>query len=123
MIKWFKKLFHIVKHFDDYVESINALSDEMVIAKREVAEGVTLIRDRTELHMDVRSYSRDAAPHQIILIGRYMNRDYVQTFNVPAENFRGLIEQCRDMEKYSHMGCVDAAPEMKTIVQREQQYW
>jgi len=133
MIKWFKKLFYIVKHFDDihHTQSmINAQVDGALIEQHslikyfgnEVEAGVRTIKDRTELHVDV-SPMNHGDPHQIILIGKYHNRDYIQTYSVAPEDFRHLIDVCKDMQRYARRGRIDAIPEMKAIINEESMKW
>jgi hypothetical protein len=140
MINWFRKLLYIVQNYDslasevqsnqrcctwlkseidDRAEEFNRRCDWL---QDEVNEGVQVIKDRTELHVDV-SPSMKSGPHQIVLIGKYNNRDYVQTFSVASEDFRGLVQHCIEMQKYAHRGRIDAVPEMKAIINEESMRW
>jgi len=128
MIKWFKKLLYIVKHFDDINSSIDNSLVELRARQSSVeycvTDAVQTIKDRTTLHADVSPYHRNGNMSQIILIGRYRNRDFIQTFEVLPDDFNGLVHQCIDMQKYAHMGRIDAVPMMKEIIETEsEKYW
>ena len=77
-----------------------------------------LIRDRTTLHADISMTGRD--PSFVILVGRYRNRDYVQTFYLPSEDFGGLVDQCVHMSrKLGRWGRLDAPPIFHAAFERE----
>ena len=124
MIKWFKKLFHIVKHFDDIAASVDALGRDHIRVRRQVNDAVQTIKDRTTLHADVSHYRRDSHMNQIILIGRYRNRDYIQTYQVQPDDFEGLVRQCIEMQKYAYLSKIDAPYGMKEIIETEsEKHW
>ena len=124
MIKWFKKLFYIVEHFDDIVASMDELGRDQVRVKWHVDEAVQTIKDRTTLHADVSHSRRDSHMNQIIMIGRYRNRDYIQTYQVQPDDFEGLVRQCIEMQKYAYLSKIDAPYGMKEIIETEsEKYW
>ena len=140
MINWFRKLHYIIQNFDalaaevksnqrcchwlknEMDEGSNYVHQRIDLLEREVKEAVKIIKDRTDMHLDV-SPRMKGDPHQIILIGKYRNRDYIQTFAVPPEDFRGLVERCVEMQKYARRGRIDALPEMRTIINEESMKW
>ena len=129
MIKWFKQLLHIVKHFDDIVDSMEELSrDQQRVEhhvnniEHHVNDAVQTIKDRTTIHADIAASRRHQS--QIIMIGNYRNRDYIQTFEVHPDDFSGMLRQCIEMQKYARMGKIDAPIGMKEIINTEsEKYW
>ncbi len=124
MIKWFEKLFYIVKHFDDIVNSMEELSLDQRRVEHNVNDAVQTIKDRTTLHADVSHARKNGHLNQLIMIGRYRNRDYIQTFEVHPDDFDRMVRQCIEMQKYAHMGKIDAPIGMKEIINTESnRYW
>ena len=105
MISWIKKLIGIVKNYD---------SDRETLRVR-IAQAEQVIRDRTDVHADVHYKSEN----QIIVVGRYKNRDYVQTYSVCSGDFHALIQQLRDMERYGHISRIDAPPAMRAVFEHD----
>ena len=62
------------------------------------------IGERTTVHADI-GYKGTGS--QIIVIGRYQNKDYVRSFNVRTENLGSLIELLRIEEKGANVGKFD----------------
>jgi hypothetical protein len=129
MIKWFKKLFKIVREYDADNERMNTvindglydLNNRMVWTEREVKEAVATIIDRTELSVDVSpSYGGD--PHQVIMVGRYKNRDFVQAYSIDHMEFDRLVQHLTELRKHAHYSRIDAVPDMKFIIEREGTY-
>ena len=105
MIKWINELLFIVKHYRQHLAWL----------KNELASTNKILRDRTDIHADIH-YKSD---NQIIVIGRYRNRDYVQTYRVSGDDFRALVEQLRDMQRYGHIGRIDSPPQMTAVFDNE----
>jgi hypothetical protein len=108
MIKWFKELLFVVRN---YRQSQSWLENELATTNK-------VIRERTDIHADIRYKSEN----QIIVVGRYRDRDYVQTYSVNGGDFKALIEQLRDMQKYGHIGRIDAPPQMRAVFDNELRY-
>ena len=108
MINWIKELRFIVKHYRQHQAWL----------ENELASTNEVLRDRTDIHADIH-YKSD---NQIVVIGRYRNRDYVQTYRVSGDDFRALVEQLRGMQKYGHIGRIDSPPQMKSVFDNELQY-
>lgn len=120
IVNWVKQLLYVVKHFDIIVDSMNELGRDHVRVKAHVDEAVQTIRDRTTLHADAQYMGGRHAMNQIIMIGRYHNRDYIQMFEVPEHDFSGMVRHCIEMQKYARTGRVDSAyPEMRQIINTE----
>jgi len=122
MVAWFKKLLHIVKHFDDVVDVMDTLSQDHRWLERHVNDAVQTIKDRTTINADVYVHPH-GNPNQIITIGRYNNIDYIEVFDVPTDDFHELVRQLKERKKYARMGTVDAAPGMRQIIESESSSW
>jgi hypothetical protein len=109
MISWIKKLYQIVKNYD---------IDKNKLLTR-IAQAEKIIKDRTNIHTNIHTDVHYKSDNQIIVIGRYKNRDYIQTFNVSSEDFPTLIKQLHQMERYGHVTRIDAPPMMRAVVERD----
>jgi len=69
-----------------------------------VSEVDRKIGERTTVHADI-NYKGTGS--QIIVVGRYRNKDYVRAFNVRAENLSNLIEILSREEKGANVGHFD----------------
>jgi 23S rRNA A2030 N6-methylase RlmJ len=112
VISWFKELFLIVKTFKTQLENFERRTHML---HSDIEECRKIIKDRTDLHADIHYKSSSC----IIAVGRYRNRDYVQVFNLRDEDFKGMIERFREMERYGHMARIDAPPQMKAVFEHE----
>ena len=114
MIKWFKTLSRIVRSYDSDQDIID---QKVGRALKEVLQAQKFIKHATTINADVSLSHRDDS--QIIVIGRYRSRDYIQTYTVSGDNFKGLIEQLKEMQKYGVVRRVDAIPAMREVIDRE----
>lgn len=106
-----RALWHIAKTYEQDKAAL------LAAARQEIAAVDKLIRDRTTLHADISMTGRD--PSFVILVGRYRNRDYVQTFYLPDEDFGGLVAQCVHMSrKLGRWGRLDAPPMFTAAFER-----
>jgi len=94
MFKFLKKLWYIAHHYDSDLTSLRA----------QVEQAYRLIKERTTVHMDIHTRS----PSQVILIGQYRNRDYVQAFPVNVQDFEELRALLKRME--ARVGRLDVPP-------------
>jgi len=62
------------------------------------------INENTTVHADI-GYKGTGS--QIIVVGRYKNKDYVRSFNVRSENLNSLIELLRREEEGAKVGRSD----------------
>lgn len=113
-INWFKKLIYVINNYD---KDLHNTMRKIRKNELEIVEGVKLIKDRTTLHVDV--HSKMNSPTQVILIGRYNNRDYVNVFALHDDDIHGLIHQLKDMEKYAELEHIDAPIELKSIIEHD----
>jgi len=105
IIERFKKLWAIA---DDYDSDIRVL-------ERRIETATDLIRDRTNVHVDIAPSARQ--PHQVIVIGRYRGKDYIQTYSIHEDSFVGLVHQLKDMERhYGAVKRVDCTPHMRVVI-------
>lgn len=118
MMAWLKRLNYIVNNYD--TDKIDML-DRLRACDLRIKDGVNIIKERTSIHADVNFNSRDDS--QIIMIGRYRNNDYIQTFSVNRGDFEGLLEQLRQMEKYGVVRHVDTVPMMKAHIMNDLEHW
>ena len=114
LINWFKKLKHIVDTYDQDMEYAHARISH---AKDVANESVQIIKERTTINADISPSARD--PSQIITIGRYKGRDYVQVFSIHGDDFEGLIHRLRDMERYGTVRRIDAPYGFEMVLDQE----
>ncbi len=117
-ILWFKKLFLIVKDYDS--DMIKAY-DMIRACELKVSDGVNIIKERTDIHADIHLGNRNES--QVIMVGRYNGRDYIQTFNLNDDDFGEIISRLRGMEKYGVVRRVDAVPGLKACIEQDLEYW
>jgi len=104
MLKWIKKLKTIVARYD------NDFSKEHA----RIMELEKLIRERTNIAVDVGV----AGTSHVIVVGRYRNVDYVQTYALNTPDLATLIEQLQQMERYGVVRRVDAPPQFRAVFER-----
>ena len=114
MIKWFKKLRRIVRDFDGELSVIKTANSS---TRRHVDEAVKVIKERTDITTDL--HLTDHAPNQIIVTGRYRNRDYVQVFTLADNELKTLVEQLREMQRYGVVSKIDGPYGLKAVVEKE----
>ncbi|MBR7777399.1 hypothetical protein [Undibacterium rugosum] len=105
MFTWFKKLRRIVESHDV----------ELCAAHARIAQLETVLRERTNIAVDVGF--RDG--NHVIVIGRYKNTDYVQTYSLSDGDISAIIEQLRMMERYGAVKRVDAPPRIRGVFAHE----
>jgi hypothetical protein len=86
----FKEIWNVMKH-------ISNIYSEMERIERKINRNTTV-------HADI-GYKGTGS--QIIVVGRYKNKDYVRSFNVRTENLSNLIELLREEEKGAGVGKFD----------------
>ena len=103
MIKmWVIDALYVVAHYRNLIQSLQS----------QITRLEKIIKYRNDLHVDY--YARDCS--KIIAIGHYKNRDYIQTFSVDRDDFHGLIERLRELERCGHVHRVDAIPSIKAVI-------
>jgi hypothetical protein len=105
MIAWIKKLLSIVKSYDSDLRRSRVMISDLE----------AIIRDRTDIAVDVGF--RDAS--HVIVVGRYRNTDYIQTFSVNTPDLAHLIDRLHAMERHGVVRRIDAPPSVKAVFHRE----
>ena len=105
MLIWLKKLKGIVAGYDADLRNAHA----------RIAELEKLVRDRTNIAVDVGF--RDA--NHVIVVGRYRNADYVQTYTLNAPDLSSLIADLRQMEKHGIVRRLDAPPVFRAVFEHD----
>jgi hypothetical protein len=114
MIKWFKKLFRIVREYDSFTASTKARLNNL---NTTVQSAEKIIQDRTTISADISPMCKD--PHIIFVSGRYRNVDYVQCYSIHGEDFANIIEILKEMKRYGTLRRLDAPHGFRHIFQRE----
>ena len=94
--------------------NLSSFHDQLSKQIYELDELRKIIKERTEYHIDVHQYTRHNS--QIILIGKFRNNDFVKCYDIPDDMFKDLITHCRELEKYSQRGKIDAYPGLNATI-------
>lgn len=78
----------------------------------------TVLRDRTDVAVDVRLRE----PNYVIVVGRYKNVDYIQTYSVASDELCDLVGMLKKMERHARVRVVDAPPQMRAVFNRGTPY-
>lgn len=105
MINWFKKLFRIVRHYDE--------NQAHVYEQMDAIQKVVVARTTTNVDVNYNGYDH------IILIGHYKGRDYIECKAVGKSDFNHLVEQLKEMHKLSRLDIVDSWPNFRAVISRE----
>lgn len=105
MLKWLKKLKAIVARYDADLRNAHA----------RIAELEKLVRDRTNIAVDVGFRSAN----HVIVVGRYRNADYIQSFEMREPDMAVLIDRLREQSRYGAVRKVDAPPTFRAVFERE----
>jgi hypothetical protein len=74
-----------------------------------------LVKDRTDIAVDF-GYED---PSCVIVVGRYRNHDYVQTYRLHDQELGQLIDRLREMEHHGVVRRLDAPPMVRAVFKRE----
>jgi len=105
---------HRLRAAEENLEALKTHSSLQAIYNQETRQ---FIKDKTEVNADIHMQSKPGST--IIVCGRYRNRDYVEVFTVPNDDFVGLIEQLKQMQKYARCRRIDAPFSMKAFIDTE----
>jgi len=111
IIIWWKKLFRIVRDYDEIQQRTDL----------QLKAAVDLIRDSTEIHVDA-AYTRKGV-NNIVVIGRYKRTDFIQTYSISTDDFCALVNHLKEMEKFGRVGKVDAPPVIRATVLRDLDFY
>jgi hypothetical protein len=70
------------------------------------------LKDRTDVGVDMGCDDRNYA----IVVGRYKDVDYIQTFELRRREFTDAVDLLREMKKYGNVRTVDAPPMFRAVV-------
>jgi len=116
-----KKIMNKFKRWLGDADRIDAQCKQAIMLSREAndiaREAERVIRDRTEVHIDV--HQRRGSAHQVVMIGQYKNRDYVKTYQIPTSLFNDLINELQDIEKHASITTVDAMWDISASIAHE----
>ena len=104
MFAWIKKLKMIVMSYERDLKNAHA----------RITELEKLMRDRTNIAVDVGFKSAN----HVIVVGRYKNADYVQSYSLDTPDLTALIEQLRQMERHGAVKRMDAPPAFRAVFER-----
>jgi hypothetical protein len=76
-----------------------------------------LVKDRTDIAANV-GYSGDRGSY-VIVIGRYRNVDYVQTYKLGDMTFFEVLDSLHKMERHGVVRRLDAPPAVRAVFKRE----
>lgn len=113
LIKWTKTLQYIVQ---DYTRTQKKYEQEIKYLRARQRELDDLIKERTDIHVDIAASSRQ--PNTVIVCGRYRNTDYVRVFGVQGSPFEELIHILKDMERHGKVRHVDEPIAMRGAFKR-----
>ncbi len=99
-----KTLIHIWEHIKQIWNMPNKYDKQYRDMFNYVSEIDRKIGERTTVHADIHY---EGSGSQIIVVGRYRNKDYVRSFNVKTENLHQLIEILSREEKGANVGRFD----------------
>lgn len=105
MISWLKKLIRIVGGYDEALRN----------AHQRISSLEKLVRDQTTISADI---GPNISGNYVIVVGRYKNNDYVETFLFNSDSLAEIIEQLKHMRKYGRVDRVDCPPTMRHIIPR-----
>ena len=100
--RWWRRFTGLVT----YQSAVNKAQAERIATLERV------IRERTDLHVDVqyKGFSR------VIVVGRFRGADYVEVYSLHERDMEHMIRQLREMEKFGTIRHVDAPFQMHAVV-------
>ena len=75
-----------------------------------------LVKDRTDIAANV---GHRGPKNHVIVIGRYKNVDYVQTYELGDMEFLGLLDMLHKIERHGVVRRLDAPPVMRAVFERD----
>lgn len=99
------------------LRNVLGYDEELIALSRDIATLRKLIKDRTDISYDISYTERDAS--YAIMVGRYKDRDFVQTVSLGPTDFKHVVEWFRNLERFASVRRVDAPPMFKSVVKRE----
>ena len=107
---FFYTLWYLIRNAGELINSIRentvaitALGRNMQDLDNRNERTIQWIQDRTEVHCDVHHLSAS----QVIVVGHYLNRDYVRAFEVHEKALPDLIKILQEEERCATVGRMD----------------
>lgn len=117
MLNWLKRLKRIV----DFYDADRFKLEEEFKARIKILESI-LIKDTT-IGLDLTHNVQHALLTNVVVIGRYQDRDIVEIFSMPPNDFAYTVRQLRDLEKRGRVQYVDAPTAIKVVLKRSTEGW
>lgn len=111
-----------IKNTVERVKAIWNLPEQNEKRYREIVALLNATQNHVNEHCEVHADLHFKSPHQIIVIGRYRNHDYVRVFEMSESSFHDLIDRLRYEEKNSKVGRFDFPgnwPDISAVYPRE----
>ena len=113
------------KLFKDLPSRVKALEsglhrvDEDACTRDAAMEGhITTLRRNLKASTDISVDCHLDGMNTIIVIGRYRNADYIQTYDIRMRDFQELVDYLRTLENHGTVRRIDAVPGFKAIVEK-----
>lgn len=103
MLSMIKRLFGLFEELDSLRKSNESLRAQIETYSSKLMHFQKELNRHTVIHADV--HYREQS--QIIVIGRYKNRDYVRVFGLEEPDLVAMIEKLTAMEKHARVGRFD----------------
>lgn len=110
ILAWIRTLHGVVSNY--------ARDQQRTVRRIDDLENV--LRERTDIHVDI-GYSKRRVGANVIVVGRYRNCDYVQTYALSADDFAAVINQLKQMERYGTVRTFDAPLGVSAVFEAERQ--
>lgn len=121
IISWLRKLNEIVASHSKLMHVIGSYQADIRVLNNRMKAATDLIKDRTNISSDFHFHGHNR--NQIIVTGRYRNRDYVQVFTIADNELKTLIDTLREMQRYGVVDKIDAAYDMKYVIENDLSKW
>ena len=108
LVYWFKKLLQIVREYDTVSQANRSRLEQLEV----------LVKDRTNIAVD---HSPFRGGNFVVVVGRYKNCDYVQTFHLRGNDVTEIVEHLRQQERYGNVVKLDSPPVFRAVFERERQ--
>lgn len=115
-MKWFTAIRDNWRQWRSVRATYNLTLAELHHTKTRVAELERQLKRCTTLGADIGCDPREG--NWVILVGRYHNRDYVETFALNGSNFHELVQQVQHLARHAGVTRIDAPPGIKAVVER-----
>lgn len=113
MKKWLRKKMRSFLGYDDEIKQAYKIAYS---ANARADEAERVIRERTDIHVDISPSGRD--PHVVVMIGKYHGRDFVQTYSIRESEFKNMLDRLLEMKRYGEVRRIDAPPNMRSYLDR-----